>query len=110
MTAVAENIPEQQYTIRTDKVEAVFTNRGGDIISYTLLEHIDKDTGKGVQMVDNVTAANRAFALSFGDSNSSIVNEVFNVKQENENTIVFTRDFEVKDYLGIPHRISLLKR
>ncbi len=109
-TVVEEYIPEQQYTIKTDKVEAVFTNRGGDLISYTLLDHIDKDTGKGVQMVDNVTDTNRAFALAFGDSNSSIVNEVFNVKQENENTIVFTRDFEVKDYLGIPHRITLLKR
>ena len=108
-TVVEEYIPEQQYTIKTDKVEAVFTNRGGDLISYTLLDHIDKDTGKGVQMVDNVTDTNRAFALAFGDSNSSIVNEVFNVKQENENTIVFTRDFEVKDYLGIPHRITLLK-
>ena len=109
-SAPVEQIPEQQITIKTNKVEAVFTNKGGDMISYKLLEHIDKDTGSGVQMVDNVTATNRAFALAFGDSNSSIVNEIFNVKQENENTLVFTRDFEIKDSLGIPHRITLLKR
>ncbi len=107
---VESNIPEQQFTIKTDKIEAVFANKGGDLISYTLLDHIDKDTDKGVQMVDNVTATNRAFSLAFGDSNSSIVNEVFNVKQENENTIVFTRDFESKDSLGNPHKFTLLKR
>lgn len=101
---------EQQFTIKTDKVEAVFTNKGGDLISYTLLDHIDKETGKGVQMVDNVTDTNRAFGLSFGDSSTSIINEVFDVKQENSNTIVFTRDFEVKDSLGNPHKFTLLKR
>ncbi|MBQ4235732.1 MAG: membrane protein insertase YidC [Treponema sp.] len=108
--SVKETIPEQQVTIKTDKVEATFTNKGGDLISYILLDHIDKDTGKGVQMVDNVTATNRAFALSFGDSNSSIVNEMFEVKRENENTVVFTRDFETKDSLGNPHKFTLLKR
>ncbi len=108
--SASETVLEQQYTIKTDKVEAVFTNRGGDLISYTLLDHIDKETGKGVQMVDNVTSTNRAFALAFGDANSSIVNEVFNVRQENENTIVFTRDFENKDSSGKSHKFTLLKR
>ena len=50
---------EQKYTIRTDKVEAVFTNKGGDIISYKLLDHKDMDTDDFVQISDNVNSKNR---------------------------------------------------
>ena len=42
---------EQKYTITTDKVEAVFTNKGGDIISYKLLDHKDMDTNDFVLAV-----------------------------------------------------------
>ena len=45
---------EQKYTIKTDKVEVVFTNKGGDIISYKLLDHKDMDTDDFVQLSDNV--------------------------------------------------------
>lgn len=107
---VQESVPEQQYTIRTDLVEAVFTNRGGDLISYKFLKHNDKDTGTGVQMVDNVTATNRAFGLSFGGPDNAIINETFNVKMEGDSTIIFTRDFFNKDALGTIHKFTLLKR
>lgn len=105
-----ESIPEEQFTIKTDLIEAVFTNRGGDLISYKFLKHTDKDTGTGVQMVDNVTANNRAFGLSFGGPDNSIINEIFNVRKEGENTIIFTRDFVNKDVLGNQHKFTLLKR
>ena len=107
---VQESVPEQQYAIRTDLVEAVFTNRGGDLISYKFLKHNDKDTGTGVQMVDNVTATNRAFGLSFGGPDNAIINETFNVKMEGDSTIIFTRDFFNKDALGTIHKFTLLKR
>ena len=29
-----KNVTEQQFVLKTDKIEAVFTNKGGDIISY----------------------------------------------------------------------------
>lgn len=82
---------EEFFTITTDKVFVKFTNKGGDIVSYQLLEHEDKDTGHGVEMVDNITAENRAFALTFGESNE-ILNEVFNVKQIDKYTIGFYKD------------------
>ena len=47
---------EQKYTITTDKVEVVFTNKGGDIISYKLLDHKDMDTNDFVQLSDNVNS------------------------------------------------------
>ena len=107
----AEKVPESQYIIKTDKVEVVFTNKGGDIISYKLLEHKDKDTDSAIQMADSITASNRAFALSFGDNkDNSIIDDTFSVKKDGENTIIFTKDFENKDVLGNVHKFTLLKR
>lgn len=105
-----EVIPEQKYTIKTDKIEVEFTNKGGDIISYKLLEHKDKDTDSAIQMADSITSSNRAFALSFGGKDNSIINDTFSVKKVGENTIIFTKDFENKDVLGNVHKFTLLKR
>ena len=99
----------KEYTITTDKVKVVFTNKGGDIVSYQLLEHLDKDTGLGVEMVDNVTEYNRAFALSFGNAETSVLNEVFTAKQIDDNSIGFYRTYSIKDDLGNPHKFYLAK-
>lgn len=105
----AENLNEEHFTITTNKAAVTFTNRGGDIISYKLLEHSDKTTGEGVEMVRNVTDSNRAFALAFGDSNVSCVNDIFEV-QQNGNVIVFFKNFNVKDEAGKTHEFRLAKR
>ena len=103
--AVKEIIPEQLITITTDKIQVVLTNKGGDVVSYKLLEHKDKNTGDGVEMVDNVSDTNRAFALTFGDSNS-ILNETFNVKRFDDYTVGFFRQYVQKDELGNPHSLG----
>lgn len=104
-----QDVAEEQYTITTNKVKVVFTNRGGDIVSYQLLEHNDKETGHGVEMVDNVTPENRAFALAFGDSNGVVLNETFNVKQIDDYTIGFYRNYIRKDDLGNAQKFSVAK-
>ena len=75
---------EEKITINTEKAEIILTNRGGDIISYKLLNHKDVDTNEGVQMVDNVSDMNRACAISFGGINNSIIND--NCNHLNGNT------------------------
>lgn len=92
-----ENQPalvEQKYTIRTDKVEAVFTNKGGDIISYKLLDHKDMDTDDFVQLSDNVNAKNRTCAIAFGKSDAKIVDEIFNTETDGK-SITFTKTMNV---------------
>ncbi|MBQ6779776.1 MAG: membrane protein insertase YidC [Treponema sp.] len=83
------NQAEQTYTITTNKVRVTFTNRGGDIISYELLEHQDTDTGKGVEMADNVSSTNRAFALSLGGTNALPLQTIFTARQIDDYTIGF---------------------
>lgn len=101
---------EKNYTITTKNAEIVLTNRGGDVISYKLLNHIDVDTKDGVQMVDNVSASNRACALAFGNAESPILNELFNVVQENEYTYLFTRNYSITNEDGSVSKFVLGKR
>jgi len=85
---------EQKYTITTDKVEAVFTNKGGDIISYKLLDHKDMDTNDFVQLSDNVNSKNRTCAIAFGASDAKIVDEIFNT-EVTDKSITFTKTMNV---------------
>ena len=85
---------EQKYTIRTDKVEAVFTNKGGDIISYKLLDHKDMDTDDFVQISDNVNSKNRTCAIAFGKADAKIIDEIFNTETDGK-SITFTKTMNV---------------
>lgn len=101
-------IPEQTYTISTEKVKVVFSNKGGDIISYQLLEHA---TGtEFIEMADNISNTNRAFALSFGGTNNAIINETFNTKLINDTSIGFYKNFSVKNNDGTVGTFTLVKQ
>ena len=103
-----EPAEEQTFKITTNLVEVTFTNRGGDIISYKLLEH--KDRNEYLQMADNVTAKNRAFSLALGDYNNAAVDEIFNVKRIDENTIGFYKKMKIKNSDGTEGVFTLVKR
>lgn len=47
-------LTEQNYVVETKKVRVTFTNKGGDIIGYELLDHHDSKTGRGVEMAENI--------------------------------------------------------
>lgn len=99
-------LTEQKYVVETKKVRVTFTNKGGDIVGYELLDHKDGKTGRGVEMAENVTASNRAFAINFGGEDGGIVNDLFIVKEfpeENgEKKIAFAKKYSdftlVKQY------------
>lgn len=105
-----KNVEEQFFEITTKNAQIVLTNRGGDMISYKLLNHIDVDTKDGIQMVDNVSKKNRACAVAFGDVNSPINNEIFNVTHKDENVYFFTKSISIKKEDGSVSKIILGKR
>lgn len=105
-----DKLEEKKIVLNFEKIEVELTNRGGDIISFKLNDHIDVDTGEGVQMVDNVSEFNRACALSFGDVYSPIINDLFTVEQKDENTVLFTKKFRVKNDDGSEGNFILGKR
>lgn len=99
---------EEYFNIETNKFKITFTNRGGDVISYELKEHNDKD--KLLQMADNITQQNRAFGLSLGGANSKIINDIFSVKQIDDKTIGFFKKFYVKNSDGTESVFTLVKQ
>ena len=99
---------EQTYTIKTNLVEAKFTNRGGDLISYKLLDH--KDGSDFVQMADNITEKKRGFSVALGDNMSSPVDDIFNVKQINENSLGFYKKMSIKNADGTTSNFTLIKQ
>lgn len=102
---------EKLITVKTSKSEIVISNRGGDLVSYKLLNHIDVDTKEGVQMVDNVSAWNRACAVALSKNyNAPVINDLFNFTQPDEKTYLFTKDFYTTDENGKKHKITFGKR
>jgi len=107
-TDVQEALKEEKTVIETDLVRVEFTNRGGDIVSYKLKKHTDKN-GE-VEMAEFVTDKNRAFSLILGDAKGSVVNQLFNVKKINDSTIGFYRTFSVKNADGTDSSFTLAKQ
>ena len=86
-------VAQQNYTVKTDKIEVIFTNKGGDIISYKLLDHNDVDTKDYVQLADNISDFNRTCSIALGTSDMTVLNENFNTEVIDENTILFKKSF-----------------
>lgn len=102
-TPVAETL----YTIETDLVHVVFTNRGGDILSYKLKKHLDNE--EPVEMAYSVDD-NRAFSVVFGGENGVPIDELFTVRKINDTSIGFYRDFSVKNSDGTSSSFTLVKK
>lgn len=87
-----EVLPEETFTVKTNKIEVVLTNKGGDVISYKLLDHFDYETNDLVQITDNIADNNRACSISFGSSQNNAIDDIFNVEKIDDYTYMFTKD------------------
>ncbi len=91
--AEEEILEEEQFVISTEVADITLTNRGGDIISYKLKEHLVGT--EGVEMAENITPNNRTLSLSLGNANNPIINDVFNVEVIDNYTIGFSKTYAV---------------
>ena len=119
--AEKNSLKEEKFTITTNNVAVTFTNRGGDIISYELIEKDDRgnlknrdaDTGKGVELIENISAKNRAFSLSLGGAQREIINDIFSSKQWKETNgdekIGFFKKYSYKNSDGTDSEFTLVK-
>ncbi len=103
-----EVLEEREYVIETKTIKVRFTNRGGDIIGYELKDH--SDGGTPVQMAENISPTNRAFALAFGGAANAIVNDLFNAKIIDDRTIGFYKKFSVTNSTGGQDSFTLVKQ
>ena len=84
-------VAERSYTISTDLIEAVLTNKGGDIVSMKLKKHSDKDGY--VDLLVPGAGGSQGLSLSFGDVGAPAVTDLMNVMMLDDTTIEFSRTF-----------------
>lgn len=84
---------EELVEIKTDLVRAEFTNRGGDVVSYKLLKH--KDREDYVEMVLPSASKDRAFSIALGGLGAKPLDELFHVKRVSDTVVEFYRDFSI---------------
>ena len=107
---VEESLKEEKITISTNKADVVFTTLGGDIVSYKLKDHEDTDTNEGIQISDNINDFNRTCAISLGGADSMIIDKVFSYEKIDDLTILFKKNFKVKDSNGTVKSFILGKK
>jgi YidC/Oxa1 family membrane protein insertase len=85
---------ERFFSINTNLIEAVFTNVGGNLVSFKLKEHRDGDAE--VDMVLRGDAEPRAFALAFGGKEAQPEGSIFNVKRISDLALEFSAAYELR--------------
>jgi YidC/Oxa1 family membrane protein insertase len=90
---------EERITIDTGLVRVVLTNAGGDVVSYQLKEHNDRDDFVEMVLPANLESSgpreSHAFTIAFGSLNAEPVSSFFYVNRLSEYVIEFYRDFAI---------------
>lgn len=93
---MVESTSEELITVKTNIAEIILTNKGGDIISYKLLNHKDTDTNDWIQISDSINDNNRTCAMAFGNVEANIIQDIFTVEKIDSKTILFKKTFNLK--------------
>jgi YidC/Oxa1 family membrane protein insertase len=88
--SVAPPAVEQTYTVSTDLVEAVFTNKGGDLISLKLKKHRDQN---GVVNLVLGPEGTKAFTVAFGGKDVAPQEDIMDVRMVDAKTIEFSKTY-----------------
>ena len=83
----------QYVTIDTDLITVVLTSAGGDVVSWKLKEHFDKE--EYVEMILSGNSEARAFSLAFGGTDARPISSFFYVNRLSDYSVEFYRDFTV---------------
>jgi YidC/Oxa1 family membrane protein insertase len=86
--------PVLQYiTVDTERLHVVLTNAGGNVVSWRLNNHRDKQYN--VDMIFSGINQAQAFSIAFGGQDAQPITSLFHVNRISEHTIIFYRDFIV---------------
>jgi YidC/Oxa1 family membrane protein insertase len=88
-TAITFPSTEQTYTVSTDLIEAVFTNKGGDLVSLKLKKHRDK--AGAVDLIVPDANGSQGLSVAFGGTNGVPITDLMNVRMIDSETIEFSR-------------------
>ncbi|MDR0375764.1 MAG: membrane protein insertase YidC [Treponema sp.] len=98
---------EERITIDNGLVVVTLSNAGGDIVSYKLKEHSDKENF--VEMALSGAGESHAFAIAFGGINTAPETSLFNMRRVSDYIVEFYRDFAMTSPSG-NNLFQLIKR
>ncbi|MDR1025349.1 MAG: membrane protein insertase YidC [Treponema sp.] len=105
-----EALQERRITIDTELVTAVFTNAGGDLVSWKLKKHTD-DAGPLEMLVGGSREA-RGFTVAFGGMDTPPIGDLFTVERPRGEpyTVIFSQDrmFANGEQFSLIKRYTLL--
>lgn len=107
-TELVPTLSEEHPVLENALVRVEFTNRGGDILSYKLKQHSDKKDS--VEMAEFTTPENRAFSVILGNAGGTVIDQLFNVKRIDENTIGFYQTLYTENSDGTKSKFTLAKQ
>jgi len=87
-------IPLEYVTVRTEAITVVLTNSGGDIVSWKLNDHLDREDN--VNMIFAGSSEARAFSIAVGDAGARPITDNFHVNRISPYIIEFYRDFTIQ--------------
>jgi YidC/Oxa1 family membrane protein insertase len=103
---------EQRVTIETELLSVVLSSAGGDVVSWKLKNHQDKDDF--VEMVLSGNNEAHAFTVAFGGLGAQPLSSLFYVNRVSEYSVEFYRDFAIPNNETSPKettaRFRLIKR
>jgi YidC/Oxa1 family membrane protein insertase len=92
-------------------VTAILSSAGGDLVSWKLWEHKDKNNQDGfVEMLLSGTGEAHAFTVAFDNLNAPPRTDFFYVNRISEYSVEFYRDFTINAAGNVPSRFRLIKR
>jgi YidC/Oxa1 family membrane protein insertase len=98
---VAENekAAEQTVTVKTKLLTVTLSSKGGDVTSFLLNQHKDKDSY--VNMVLAGTEQPHAFTLAFGGRDGKPITDNFEVNRVSDTVVEFYRDYTMQPVNGV---------
>jgi YidC/Oxa1 family membrane protein insertase len=100
-----EDLVEQRVSIETNLVSITLSSFGGDIVSYKLKQHTDKDGFLEMVLSGNTEA--HAFAVALGNTGAQPLTDAFHMRRLSDYAVEFYRDFTLEGEKG---RFRLSKR
>ncbi len=100
-----DTVQIQNIAFETDVFKAVFSTKGGELVSLQLKDHKDKESFVDMVKRGDPSKAG-AFALAFGGPDAKTVDAVFHARKRDSNSIEFFRDFQIAGYENSTFRLT----
>jgi YidC/Oxa1 family membrane protein insertase len=88
----------EYVTVNTNLMTVVLSSLGGNMVSWKLKDHFEKEDS--VDMILSGNKAAGAFSIAFGGLDAQPVPSIFSVRRVSEHIVEFYSDFDWRDYGG----------